>query len=268
MTIVNALPDQPSVVAAWKAATAHLLSSPQRCCTNLIYAIDDPLEVSQAEIDIIRLVDRFAKDANIGDVTTVANTIFPLEAYRQGGATGLYNDYPDKIYPRVKTAWGNYFDRLIRRRDAKGRVVVDLDGAPFNPLASVVEKIRRKVASGNGTLNHYEMVVADEGYELTTYLAERDRNFQRGGPCLSHLSFKLDSQKRLRLTAVYRSHYYLERALGNLVGLARLQGFVAAEAGAPVGPLTCHAVSATLVPSLPGASSRKVSELLDACGIR
>lgn len=268
MTIVTALADQPSVVDAWKAATSLLRHSPNRSCTNLIYAITDPLAISDSGLRTIALLDAFAKDADIGDVTTVANTIFPLDMYLKSGALGLYNDYPDLIYPRVKTAWGNYFDRLIRRRDANRQVIEGPDGSPINPLSSVVEKIRNKVNSGYGTLNHYEMVVADEGYELTTYLAEKDSKFQRGGPCLSHLSFKIDEQKRIRLTAVYRSHYYLERALGNLVGLARLQGFVAEEVGAEVGPLTCHAVHATLVRSLPNASPNRVTKLLDDCGIR
>jgi hypothetical protein len=268
MTIVTALADQPSVVDAWKTATSLLRHSPHRSCTNLIYAITDPLEISVGGLKTIALVNAFAGAADIGDVTTVANTIFPLDMYLKSGTEGLYNDYPNLIYPRVKTAWGNYFDRLIRRRDLKRRVINGPDGTPINPLASIVEKIGNKIKSGHGTLNHYEMVIADEGYELTTYLAERDSKFQRGGPCLSHLSFKIDDKKRIRLTAVYRSHYYLERALGNLVGLARLQAFVAAEVGAEVGPLTCHAVHATLVPSLPNASSDKVTKLLDDCGIK
>lgn len=268
MTNVAALVDQTNVVEGWKAATSFLRHSPRRSCSNLIYAITDPSSMTTDGNNIMQMASTFAKEAGIGDVTTVANTIFPLDIYLKGGADALYNDYPTTVYPRVKTAWGNYFDRMIRRRDAKGKVINGVDGSPINPLATVVAKIGRKVNSGNGTLNHYEMVIADEGYELTTYLAERDANFQRGGPCLSHISFKLDDQKRIRLTAIYRSHYYLERALGNLVGLARLQAFVAAEVGAGIGPLTCHAVHATLVSSLPGAGPAKVTRLLDDCGIK
>jgi hypothetical protein len=52
--------------------------------------------------------------------------------------------------------------------------------------------------------------------------------------CLSFLSFKLDNDNRLMLTAVYRNHYYVERLLGNLIGLARLMAFVSNEAGVPV----------------------------------
>ncbi len=56
--------------------------------------------------------------------------------------------------------------------------------------------------------------------------------------CLSFLSFKLDPQNRLTLTALYRNHYYIQRLLGNLVGLGNLMAFVGLEAGVEVGALT------------------------------
>jgi hypothetical protein len=48
------------------------------------------------------------------------------------------------------------------------------------------------------------------------------------------------------LTALYRSHYYVEKTLGNLLGLAQLQAFVAKEAGINIGPLICHSTYAVL----------------------
>jgi hypothetical protein len=48
------------------------------------------------------------------------------------------------------------------------------------------------------------------------------------------------------LTGVYRSHYYIQRALGNLFGLAHLQHFIAQEAGLQMGPLVCHSTMAQL----------------------
>jgi hypothetical protein len=41
------------------------------------------------------------------------------------------------------------------------------------------------------------------------------------------------------LTAMYRNHTYITRCLGNLIGLGRLQAFVAKEAGVKLGSLTC-----------------------------
>jgi hypothetical protein len=48
------------------------------------------------------------------------------------------------------------------------------------------------------------------------------------------------------VTGVYRSHYYVQRALGNLFGLAHLQHFIAQETGQKMGPLVCHSSMAQL----------------------
>ena len=45
---------------------------------------------------------------------------------------------------------------------------------------------------------------------------------------------------------MYRSHYYMNRAYGNLLGLARLQSFVAEQAELVLGPLVCHSTMAVL----------------------
>lgn len=52
------------------------------------------------------------------------------------------------------------------------------------------------------------------------------------------MSFKLDRELRLPLSAVYRNHYNTEKLLGNLIGLGRLMAFVSHEAGVAVGPLS------------------------------
>ncbi len=62
-----------------------------------------------------------------------------------------------------------------------------------------------------------------------------------------HLSIKLDRGK-VRLNATYRSHYYVQRLLGNLIGLARLQYFLAHEADLEIGPLTINSTYAKLDP--------------------
>jgi hypothetical protein len=41
------------------------------------------------------------------------------------------------------------------------------------------------------------------------------------------------------MTAYYRSHYFIERAYGNYLGLSRLQAFIAEAAGISPGPLIC-----------------------------
>jgi hypothetical protein len=66
------------------------------------------------------------------------------------------------------------------------------------------------------------------------------------GQTLSFLSFKLHPDQGLLLTAMYRNHHYIGRCLGNLIGLGRLQAFVAKEAGLSVGSLTCVSTHAEL----------------------
>ncbi len=44
--------------------------------------------------------------------------------------------------------------------------------------------------------------------------------------------------RTLTLTAMYRNHFYIEKLLGNLIGLGRLMAFVAREANLNVGALT------------------------------
>lgn len=48
------------------------------------------------------------------------------------------------------------------------------------------------------------------------------------------------------LTAFYRNHYYVERALGNLIGLSQLLYFVARESGLEPRGLVCHSTFARL----------------------
>jgi hypothetical protein len=60
------------------------------------------------------------------------------------------------------------------------------------------------------------------------------------------LSFKRHPTDGLLLTAMYRNHYYITRLLGNLIGLGRLQAFVAEQAGVPLGSLTVISTHAEL----------------------
>ena len=78
-------------------------------------------------------------------------------------------------------------------------------------------------------------------FELSLFDPVRDvDNSPYGGQCLSFLSFKVvpGAQRTLTLTAMYRNHFYIEKLLGNLIGLGRLMAFVGRETGLHVGPLT------------------------------
>ncbi len=94
-------------------------------------------------------------------------------------------------------------------------------------------------------------------YELSLFDPVRDvDNSPYGGQCLSFLSFKImpGSPRTLILTAQYRNHYYIEKLLGNLIGLGRLMSFVAREADLAVGALTIVSTHAEI--DLPAKAKR------------
>lgn len=62
-------------------------------------------------------------------------------------------------------------------------------------------------------------------------------NSRRGFPCMSLLSVQLDG-RRLHMLAQYRYEYLLEKGYGNYLGLARLQDYIAGQAGLEVGQLS------------------------------
>jgi thymidylate synthase len=119
--------------------------------------------------------------------------------------------------------WGTYFERLIR----------------FG--TSGVNQLERAIASAeNWERNHQAVLV----FHVSS--AETDGIRVRGGPCLQYVQLLCPDAKTIELSAVYRSHDYYNKALGNLIGLARLLNFVASEVGRNPGSLTCHSMHAFL----------------------
>lgn len=240
------LEDSPTAVMAWLQAT-YALQKAKKPVYNLVYSILSPTEKTAIDDPVVKLFNSFALNHGFRTTDTVANTIFPLDTYRVNAAdrSGLYEAYHDAVLPKVRKVWGTYFERMTVRRNDDGTQMLR-DGVTLNPLEILVTKLKRRVEAPPKTTTHYEISASDVALELATYNPLHDCNYQIGGPCLSHISFKIDRDDVLRLTAFYRSHWYIERALGNLIGLARLQWFVANAAGARVGPLTIIAAEAVL----------------------
>lgn len=65
--------------------------------------------------------------------------------------------------------------------------------------------------------------------------------------------------------ALYRSHWYVQRALGNLFGLAHLQHFVAQETGLELGPLVCISSVAQLEVQSGKWGKDAVKDLISRC---
>jgi hypothetical protein len=138
-------------------------------------------------------------------------------------------------------------------------------GLEINPLRILAEKMKKQVTGGRmRAVYELNMIEDRELLELPIYNAITDALCIRGQPCLSHLSFKLISAgQKVTLTVLYRNHYYIEKALGNLIGLAQLLCFVAAEAGVGVGPLVCHSTLAELESGSWGVGG--IAKLIEQC---
>lgn len=233
---MSVLIPERNIVAAWLTAMEHLSTSPRHEDFNVILEIATPLDVDDGDRAVAAYINRFLTGHGVQALHTVANTIFPDDLYRRYGADGVYEHYPENVYPRLrkcpKNSWGTYAHRMVRRTNASGNVV--------NPLRTVVTRLQTEITGGgNPKRARYELNMVDPFVDLSTSDPTLPGDGRAmGGPCLSHLSFKI-RDGAVALTAFYRSHYYVERALGNLLGLANLLRFVSAETGLQAGVLTC-----------------------------
>lgn len=237
------------VVPTWLAAARHLNQLlPNRTADNLFLEITDPLTITTEDRQLMDKVDCALIRSEL-TLRTVAGTIFPLALYKQYGRPGFYAKYMEMLARGKQVGtWGTYAARMIDRagQDSVARI---------NPLEMLVMKLRNQPQKKNGKessyVSTYELGVAEpnddlpieeRGAELPTYDPAFDALRWFGGPCLSHLSFKrtpAGTGHAVNLVAIYRSHHYCARALGNLIGLAQLQSFVAKESGLKVGTLSC-----------------------------
>lgn len=247
---------QRTCVQAWLAATTTVHNEHGHEAYNVIVDIENPIERTDGDEQIIELVDSFLRAHDKYPIATVINTIFPYKLFLQHGAPDIYDAFLH-VYERIKKPqdWGRYFHRMIYYETPSGEVM--------NPLAHLVEKVRRHAQGARTFKNVYELSLCDPALDLRIYNPEKDAGRVMNRQCLSFLSFKLHPEKGLMLTAMYRNHYYIARGLGNLIGLGRLQEFIASEADVPVGPLTCISTHAEIDRDL--RNRQELDKLLYAC---
>ena len=219
---------------AWMTAADYLLK--RNPVLNLVLTIGSPATGGSNPT-----IDKFLTDEGQPPMHTVAETIFPGYEYRRRGLRGVFDFYPEIVYPAIKKhpqiRWGTYAYRLVRRRVAGGKDI--------NPLKQMIDKMQSEIATPGPKKSCYELGVAVGEYDLPLYSPADDGTRRMGGPCLSHLSFKL-FENAVHLTAFYRSHDYRYKVPGNLLGLARLQKCVAHEIDRDIGSLTVHSSYAYL----------------------
>lgn len=251
-----AIPSKNTNATAWLSAVSKLNAQPGHEAFNVVIDIADPISEVANDVKIISIVNEFLISHDAHPLQTVANTIFPTSTYKHHGAPKFYEVYLKKIYPKVKEhQWGRYFERMINCQ-AKDRVI--------NPLAELVQKLKEGI-DGRKKLFHnaYELGIYDPALDIRIYDPVRDANRSMNRQCLSFLSFKLDRELHIGLTAVYRNHFYVARLLGNMIGLGRLLEFVANETGAMVGPLTIVSTHAEV--DTGNWTRGQVTELITSC---
>lgn len=240
----RAIPTQRSCARAWVAAASAIIETRDEGY-NVVIDVEDPVTHDERDNAVISLVDRFLREHDKHPIVTVANTIFPQSLYVAHGPPVFFDEYL-KEFDRLSTTkrWGRYFERMTRHKTA--------DGETYNPLNDLIEKMKRQQERG---------VNYTSAFELAVYDPLRDRRSLYGGQCLSFLSFKRHPERGLMLTAMYRNHTYISRCLGNLIGLGRLQGFVASEVGITPGSLTVISTHAEIDAS--GWGIRKARALVN-----
>jgi hypothetical protein len=216
---------QPSCSSAWLAASQAVYALPGHEGHHVIIDVDNPVAWSEQDAALVKALDVFlAEHGGHDPVRTVANTIFPQATYEAHGSPDFYDVYIKEVFPRLKRSprdWGRYFERMMAYPTPDG---------PPNLLADLVAEMKRNVTAERTFRNIYELAI---------YNPTKDRaGSPMGRQCLSFMSFKLDDDNRLLLSAIYRNHFYTQKLLGNLIGLGRLMAFVAGEVKVKLGPLT------------------------------
>lgn len=229
------MPPAKSCAQAWLAAAQFLLAHGP--VNTLILHIEDSIHHSDADHAVITEVDTFLRGHGVYPIATVANTIFPQSLYHPGSPEKLYARYRRSFRNVKKLApdWGRYFDRMIRWPRS--------DGDDQNQLKQLIKNIKKYGPQSDRPQPYYNM------FEMTLFHPEKDADKPLGRQCLSFIEIKPEKTADgavLHMTALYRSHYYVARTLGNLIGLGRLLNFVAAESGYKPGSLSIHSTHAEL----------------------
>lgn len=237
------------IVPIWLEVIQHLAKN-GGTDRNLILEIDQPALLTGQDKARIAIVDDALRKHCDSSIKTVAGTIFPQGTYQRYGRPDFYKSFQNQmVRAKKKGTWGTYALRIMERRAADPTKTV-------NPLEQIICKLIRASTVGHSYHNNYELGVTEPshdldldgffGCELPTFDVARDGALVSNMPCLSHLSFKMINRDQVDLTAIYRSHHYRAKALGNLIGLSQLLQFVAKESNLKPGALTCISTHAQL----------------------
>ncbi len=210
------------VLSAWKAGAQHLLDLKSHRARNLITEITNP-----TFSDPIWFKDFCPKSVGAKDrLSVVAKVLFPAR-WPQPGQTRdqFYADWV-KTLERGRTSkilhstWkSTYFERLVSI------------GGSDNQIERAIK-----------VLSTWERREAAIVMHLSA--PHIDRLKPIGSPCLQYLEVLWCKDGTIDLVAVYRNHEFLNKTLGNFIGLGRLLKFIAAQSDKKPGRIVCHSVHA------------------------
>lgn len=242
------VPSQPDCSSAWLEAVRAVDGQTGHHAHNVIIDVTEPTRGATLADPIVQRVNEFL-EARGKSVECVANTIFPQSLYRRYKHPAFIAAFYERVLPKVRTGkrWsGYYFERMTALPQAEGGL-----------LDQITRMIDRINDPNNTSLNKHEITLFDASRDVT--------GSPYGGQCLSFMSFHLvpGTPRTLLLTAQYRNHYYVEKLLGNLIGLGRLMAYVANETETKVGSLTVISTNAEI--DLPKATRQDFKTLFESC---
>lgn len=254
------IPPQPTLAEAW-VETLRAVHSAGGTATNVLTTVSTPALEQHAAFRAAydrHIYPHRRKKTEIYTAETVANTIFPESLYRrlegkwevgdgdrfEVAENSLYTRYL-KNYPVLRRLVGanhrgTYFGRLVCWDSGKGEPINQLKVR----IAALREAQRRQRPIR--TWNAFDFSLGDEGLVTAEESPPGMQMYQpgdhgtlsqRGFPCMVHVDLSL-VRGRINLTGIYRHQYVITKGYGNLLGLARLQGFIAQQSGFEVGELS------------------------------
>lgn len=224
------------LAAGWLHTTLWLAAQPQRKAFHTVTRIADASE--DGNVRIHRAATDLLADVHLPGVATVANTIFPAAmAAQTPDITALAARY-QRVFPELKrldrdNRNGTYFLRLVAYPGATG---------PVNQLERIIAALNLELKTDGPKRARYEAAVEApatiEPVAVGAPVFEPTQDTSpMGFPCLSFLSFQHD-RSSLHAVAHYRSQWLLQRGLGNYLGIAQLQRYLAGQTGLAAGHLT------------------------------
>ncbi len=214
--------ESENCLSAWKDAVTHILANGNGY--NLMVKIIHPLNFDQNQLDEIVVPNHLSQAA----IQDVINTLFPYKFFNRNNHLPIEQFYDlhetlyykgKRIHSKNRTRWGNYFLRFTR-----------FGANRENQLQNIITQINNRPNKQSAC------------YTMHTSSVDCDSNTRIiGSPCLQYVQFA-QVEDRINLTAIYRNHDFLKKALGNYIGLSRLLEFVCLKTGSQCGSVTCHSI--------------------------